>query len=795
MACAAFVVREIKMDIKILLRENLKRHKGGAAGVFILIFMVSLCLSAAITVWNNSDRYVKGELERMGFGEITAWVSGVSDVQELTQEIKAVGGVEAVGTQELIFSEYEIGEQKSDSEGQLVVYNPESYPYKIFEDDLSGYRTDDIEINPGEIYISPSLCSMFGLETGDIITFPVARSGVKKSFSVKGYFEDPFMGSSMIGMKSFLICEQDCAEISAMIETSGTDGLARHGYMLHIFQEDNSSRSASQFNILINENTRLSEFAEFTHSREAISGFMLTLQNVFTGFILAFVAALLMASAVVLGHSIATAIEQDYVNMGILKTIGVTGKKLRSLQLLQYLAVILPGMAAGILLSVPAASVLSRMTVTVGGMLIPSDIPAVSCIAAFAAVLCVLSAFIWLRTRKIDKITPVEAIGSDAALTVVSGSKISPVRRRGLEFWLALRQLITGKRRYIGTCLIACILVFFASLIGRVNSWLGPEGEGLMDAFNPAELHIAAQSMGETDINQVEKTIEEYTAVTDSYMLAMPGVSVNGVDYTANVITEPERFHMLDGSTCLNDDEVVLTEFVASDLGVAVGDTVTVTANLGSGVYTVSGIYQCANDMGANIGMSREGYDKIGEDTQQMWCVHYFLEKPELKQNVMQALESTYGGDVYLHENSWPGLQGILSAMMLLTVFMYIVVFAFVCVVTFMTSDKLLSSEQRDLGIYKALGYSCARLRLSFSLRFGLVSVLGSIMGILLAAAVTDPLAAVLMRSQGISNFSSSPEIGTILFPGVLVVLLFMGFSWLASGRIKRVRLSGLTAE
>ncbi len=42
-------------------------------------------------------------------------------------------------------------------------------------------------------------------------------------------------------------------------------------------------------------------------------------------------------------------------------------------------------------------------------------------------------------------------------------------------------------------------------------------------------------------------------------MLAMPGVSVNGANYTANVITEPERFHILQGCTCINDNEVVLT--------------------------------------------------------------------------------------------------------------------------------------------------------------------------------------------------------------------------------------------
>ena len=97
------------------------------------------------------------------------------------------------------------------------------------------------------------------------------------------------------------------------------------------------------------------------------------------------------------------------------------------------------------------------------------------------------------------------------------------------------------------------------------------------------------------------KRQEQYTSIADRYMLGMPSVSVNGIDYTANVITDSQRFHLLQGRTCQNPNEVVLTEFVASDLGVRVGDTITVAASLGSAEYRVTGIYQCANDMGAKM--------------------------------------------------------------------------------------------------------------------------------------------------------------------------------------------------
>lgn len=209
----------------------------------------------------------------------------------------------------------------------------------------------------------------------------------------------------------------------------------------------------------------------------------------------------------------------------------------------------------------------------------------------------------------------------------------------------------------------------------------------------------------------------------------------------------------------------------------------------------VSGIYQCANDMGMNIGMNREGYDLIGEESPTMWCTHYFLADPSLQPEIMQALQNTYGGDVYLHENSWPGLAGILSAMQLLMIFLYAMVILFVLVVTLLTAGKLLRAEQKDLSIYRTMGFSAGRLRRSFSLRFGVIALLGSILGTILSAFLTDPLVAVLMRMEGISNFSSQPGIFTIVLPGIVVIVLFFLFAYLAAGRIGKALLALIAEE
>ena len=98
------------MEIKTLLKSNIKSHRETALGVFVLILLVSLSLGTVLTVWNNSSRYVNSEMNRLGYGDITAWVSGLPDAAPLTEEISALDEVESVGVQSLIFSEYEIGD-------------------------------------------------------------------------------------------------------------------------------------------------------------------------------------------------------------------------------------------------------------------------------------------------------------------------------------------------------------------------------------------------------------------------------------------------------------------------------------------------------------------------------------------------------------------------------------------------------------------------------------------------------------------------------------------------------------
>ena len=783
------------MEIKILLKANLKKQKGGLVGIFLLILLASAALGTVLTIWLNSDSYIQSEIERAGFGELTIWVSGIPEGAGLTSSIEQLQEIERVEAQALIYSSYTANGQESDSEGQMILYRPEENRYRFFRDDLSGYKQQPDKISSGEVYVSPSMVSMFGIQLGDEITFPIARAGQNLTLTVKGFYEDPFMGSSMIGMKGFLISEADRNAALSILQDAGIDALARDGAMLHIFPISGRKWNMSELNSLINEKTAVSQYSEDVHSKDTMAGFMVILQNAFSGLLLAFVLVLLFVVMIVISHSISSTVESDTVNMGILKTIGFTSKKLRLIQFYQYLIPTAAGMVSGLIFSVPLSRLGSSMTLTTTGVQIPTKLPAVWLTLSFAAVWLLIMGFVVWRTEKIGRIKPMQAIRKETEKVCFDPERTLSAFGKCLHLRLALRQLISGKRRYISALNVAVLLVFFASLIGRMDAWLGSDGKGMMDAFNPADHDIGVQSFGDLTQEEFENMIRSYTDITDTYVLAMPSVAVNGVDYTANVIDQPERFHLLEGRTCTAENEIVLTEFVAADFGVSIGDTVTVRGDSGSGEYIVSGIYSCANDMGNNVGMSKEGYLKVGRDYPNLWCWHYFLTDSSRKSVIIKALEDAYGGDVHVHENTWPGLFGIISAMRMLMAFMYGMVTVFILIVTVMTGSKILVSEQKDLGIYKAVGFQTSRLRLTFALRFGITAVIGAVIGMILAALLTDSLVSAVMKLAGISNFASALGLGSIFLPMGVVILLFTAFAYFAAHRIKKVSLTVLISE
>lgn len=315
-----------------------------------------------------------------------------------------------------------------------------------------------------------------------------------------------------------------------------------------------------------------------------------------------------------------------------------------------------------------------------------------------------------------------------------------------------------------------------------------------MNAFSVADHDIGVQPFNrDVPMDEIERAVNWYSPIIDKYELAMQSVSVNGQEYTANVLNDTEWFHILRGNVC-DGDSILITEVVANELQADLGDTVTITANGRTEQYQISGIYQCANGMGTNIGMSMEGYSKIGDITGFIWCYHYIMKDGSMRDYAYEYLESHYQG-IDVHTNSWSGLDGIVHLMHMLIVILYGITALIILASVMLIAGKLLQAETFHMAVYKSLGLQTKALRISFILRFFIVASIGAVIGVILSILFADSLIGMGFRTFGIGEFAVGFSILGDIVPLMVVPLLFMAFAWLYSAKLKKMSVVALIAE
>ena len=770
----------------MLLGAAWKRQKFSACALFVMIAAAALCLFSAITLYTSATASVEEEMDRLGFGDFTVWVSG--QPERLLAEIEQTKDVENVVLQEIIFSGYEVNGNHSDNEGQLIA-DKGIIPYHFI--DRNGEVVNLPEIPVGSIYVSPAMESMFDVQIGDTIQFNLSRTNGRKAFTVAGYFEDAFMGSSMIDMKSFLVNSADYEEmLQMMADAAAIDVLGRSGAMLHISKNPSSSLSDTEFYEELQEHTELARYMEFTYRKDSILSYMLLLQNVVSGFLMIFSVVLFVICLIMVRHSLTLVISQEKGDMAILRTMGLSGSILQSIYVTLYGGSGLLGVVLGAVFSRTAAENTAWGMVTSTGMLVEVKVPLLLLTGVFAVCMLVLAAVVFRQTGQIFRIAPMQTLRDTKSAAKVQ----SPSSRRCLSVHIAVREVLADRGKYISLCLVAMILTVFLSVIGHMGAWLGQDGEGLMNSFSVAEHDLGVQPLNQrVDMDEIERVINWYSPVVEQYELAMQSVTVNGQEYTANVLDDTKWFHMLSGNVC-DDNGILITDTVAREMNLEAGDTVRVSANGRMGEYQVSGIYQCANGMGANIGMSIGGYAKIDDITGYIWCWHYILEDGSMRDYVYDYLEENYRG-IDVHTNSWSGLDGIVLVMHMLIAGLYVVTAAIILITVALVAGKLLQSEKRNMAIYKSLGLHTGKLRMSFAMRFLIVVLLGALFGAVASGILADPLIGTVFKSFGIGELKAGFSMLGNIVPLVVIPLLFTLSAWLYSARLSRVSIVELIAE
>lgn len=784
------------MEIWTLVKANIRHRKGSFISIVLLMVIISMSVTVILSLKRNSYKSMDALWEKVNPGELTVIIKEslltdelLSKVEEstLTDRVKAVASV--CGSN-LIVNGIEDG-------NSTFIRKKDEY-FTPYNSTLDGYLETDVSINKGYIYIPIGIKSICNCGIGDTIRVYTIYNHYY-DFTIAGFIADPIMGSASVGWKQVYVSDED---FELMYHEAKEEELANDAdvtaavCLLHIYKNNDADMTSVEFRRELNQETGIIDFAVGSMPKSLSQKYTILLSDIITASLLVFMLMLMVVVLIVMGHSISTSIQMDYTELGILKSYGFSKGKIRLVFLCRYLLAELFGAAVGLGLAVPVMSMLKNIFFGNTGFLSSGRLDWRSSSMLICTMLVISALFIRLMTRKIIRISPVRAISGGREPVYFDSPVKTGISKRSIHAGIALRQFTSNSKQYIGIVAIVSILVFFmmtVMVLGNIlNSKNSLEAMGLM----VSEISIQFRTeLSDEQLDDIEGVVEEYTVIADKYYYASLYLSLNGEETMCTILRNPEATPAVSkGRTPLYDNEIVITDVLAEEYDLDIGDVVAVSHNDIKADYLVVGYNQSMNDVGMVFFMSLDGARKIG--IEDIYYGEYSLDDNSRADAIAERINEIYGELVVAEAISeGEGMDLYEEIISMAKILIYIMSVIFALVVIHMVCTKTFLQERRDIGIYKACGFTSGMLRLQFAVRFLIISIIGSLIGLILSLTLSGPAISQMLSLGGVSTISVSYTPVTFILPISIICLCFFVFAYFASRKIKRVETKELVVE
>jgi len=662
----------------------------------------------------------------------------------------------AVDGSQLFLGEGSSGENGGVMDISFVVQNKEF-------DFLLDHENRPMRPKPGEIGVPMYYRHTRDLAVGDAVTVELGQ--FTRRFKIAGFVRDAQMNPSVVHSKRFLVHPSDYAALQAH--------LPEREYLI-------------EFRLTDLEKT--DEFiAAYIEAGLPDRGLMVDhrlfkLLNAVTDGVVAAVtivlSLLLICIAVLcLRFTIVASIEEDLREIGVMKAIGMSRRRIGAMYLAKYLA--LSALAA---LLGYAASVAARPALTAEIALFLGSADKSPVLQAIpptaAATICVLvtgSSAVVLR--RIRRISPVAALRSGDAERP-PGRAFAPAlrigRRSGVNVVLGLRDLAQRPKLYeaiagiFAVCSTIILIPFHFHSTMNDPSLITYMGIGRSDI----RVDLRRSDLVGTRFDDMIATvaadpeIERFSPrVTARFRLVQEdhdSIAVEAGDFSRF----PPAFFK--GAAPVGDNEIALSYLNARDLEVQLGDTITLLVNAEERILSISGIYQDVTH-GGRTAKASIPYDDdavlwytliadvtAGTDVAAKVGEYSRLFHPARVTDLDGYIEETLGHTILQ-------LGGVARAAV-------IIALVVATLITSLFLKMLLTKDASRIAIMKSLGFSLRHVRLQYQTTALLLTAVGVTAGTMFANTLGQRLVGVLWTLMGAAQleFVIRPLQAYLLFPLLL---------------------------
>lgn len=784
------------MEIWTMLKANICHKKGSFFSIAFLMAIISMALVSIVSATDNIYNGILDANERIHAGTILCMIDKNKLTRELLSDVEnhaLVDGVEVV--ESIDASAFSYG---GNEYGDSVFLRQDCQNYRLFNGKGTGYQKEIPALRRGEIYISQGIQTILSCGKGDVVAITVA-SGTY-DFKIAGIIEDPELGAQTIGWKNVFVSREDYRRLYSEVE-----GLAKpeENYctivtQLSIDKRDDCALTDAKFARQVNLDTKIADMGFGSMTNDLSVNYTFIFPKIICLILIVFVILLLVAVVVVMCHSLSTGIEMEYATFGVMKAQGFVKGKIRVILAAQYLLAELGGMVLGTVAALPLCRWLGNIFQPITGIVPRRSVSLGECGLILCAVLGISMLCILVITRKISKIMPVRAIAGGRDEVYFDSRFQVAIKKKLLSFTLAFRQFTSNMKQYAGVWAIVTMLVYFMSammvLVNVISATSAWEAMGIdyYDLDVSFEKGVTRQELG-----RVEQTLGKICKFQTSYQSwGNAYLSVDGEPMLACIYSD-ERFvkAISAGRNIRYDNEIVMTEIAADNLGLKIGDKVSLGYQGREAEYMICGLNQHMYNAGVNFSMTMDGAAKL-LDKVELHYAGYILEDKSQGEKAAAKLRDQYGELLAAEYDDDPMDETYIElAINAMTVVVYAFSVIFSMIVVHMVCSKAFIRERRDIGIYKALGFTASKLRLQFATRFSIVAAFGAVAGCGFAALFAERMLSAILRQIGISSFQVTFRFSTFAVPILLICTCFFLFSYMVSGKVKRVEVRELVQE
>ncbi|MCL2091000.1 MAG: FtsX-like permease family protein [Micrococcales bacterium] len=800
--------------------KNLRRHKGPAIALAVLTALGSALLAAAWSVLAEGstpfDRWKSDHHEADVFISPADRAATADLLAELADDPQVADTVAL---------------PYLDLSGATVdgVDTPLFFVQLAPERDLSPtvVAAQDSTV-PAEKAVYPASSLRSGYQVGDDFTFTF--NGIEHTFTVAG-FSQSLLDDSYLAPAAFRTLAGHAAE-GQQVTVRLTD-------------PDQAKTWTAAFNDAHEaDGTSAAAYDQFAAQAA-------TLNATLAGIVLALAVILFTATVIVVAFQVSHRVRQNLPLHGTLKALGYTSGRLRRAQVAEYLLVAAPAVLLVVPGGIALTGLIQILSAQLLGIAIPLRFHPAQAALTLAVLVGVVVVSVWVATRRLRRVTPVDAIrpGGTTRRPRVHwfplDRGIGSVNQR-----LAAKSLLGHWRKAglvtvvvaVQGLLVGVAAVFSANTVGDTTRLFAALGQESFD------LLVVPASGADSDA-----LAGELATVEGVRQVVAAGGLVGTVGTTARtpvkVYDDPARLEFLrpyEGRWPTAADEVALVKTAADSDDLRVGDSVHLTVAAVTQTYEVTGLYSSPLG-GESATLAADGARRLDPAYTSSFA-NVYLEDGAQRAAVKRAVETRFGlvgepvataadprwaaaqeraeqliGD-YLQIRGLDSVeyavdyQGeiimsgtsrayrvaeVLSfdviidqtadaASAITTVLIALIGISAVvlALITYTVIDSVIAARRHDLGLFKAVGYTDARLRAQITTQLLPPAAVGTALGVMVAALGASELMGAL-----VPGFRMAVPVVGLVATSLGFLAVIAATAWVTARRVARIQPYELITE